>query len=285
MNIGLVLSGGLTKGAYQVGALRALTEYLSPEDFSCYSCASVGALNGYSFVTHQLDRLEEMWYEICENKEKILITRLLKSQTLLADIEEVYQNAPPLTVPFYCSLLNLSKLNIVYQNLLNAQSPHHIPLFLKAGVSIPFYNRAVPVGEESYLDGGAVDNIPVHPLLNHELDYIVCFYYDDVCYRFENDAFDKKIIKIAFPVEGSLKQSLVLKRSEVKQMIESGYNCTKKVLSQAFKNGVHHLETIYNYIENANRQGNGDEHLRITGDVLITNINKITKKITKRKIQ
>ena len=43
--IGLVLSGGMAKGAYQAGALCAINEYFSPTDFDYVSSASIGTLN------------------------------------------------------------------------------------------------------------------------------------------------------------------------------------------------------------------------------------------------
>ena len=49
-DIGLVLSGGMVKGAYQIGALKAISEYIQPKDFNCLSCSSIGTLNGCACV-------------------------------------------------------------------------------------------------------------------------------------------------------------------------------------------------------------------------------------------
>ena len=46
MKIGLVLCGGMAKGAYQIGVLRAIREFVPREDITTISCASVGVLNG-----------------------------------------------------------------------------------------------------------------------------------------------------------------------------------------------------------------------------------------------
>ena len=48
MNIGLVLAGGMAKGALQLGALYALSEFIPLEEIKYVSCASVGALNSYA---------------------------------------------------------------------------------------------------------------------------------------------------------------------------------------------------------------------------------------------
>ena len=44
MNIGLVLAGGFAKGAYQIGALRAIREYFEPEDIEYVSASSIGII-------------------------------------------------------------------------------------------------------------------------------------------------------------------------------------------------------------------------------------------------
>ena len=61
MNIGLVLSGGMGKGAYQIGALRALNEFIPLKEIKYISCASVGVLNGYAYATDNLDVAEDIW--------------------------------------------------------------------------------------------------------------------------------------------------------------------------------------------------------------------------------
>ncbi|HEY8531622.1 MAG TPA: patatin-like phospholipase family protein, partial [Limnochorda sp.] len=44
--LGLVLSGGGARGAYQVGALKAVVERLGPAPFVVISGSSIGAING-----------------------------------------------------------------------------------------------------------------------------------------------------------------------------------------------------------------------------------------------
>lgn len=69
MKVGLVLSGGGAKGAYQVGVLRALRELGTQID--AVSGASIGALNGGVLASApSLDvgiaRLEELWGRLAE---------------------------------------------------------------------------------------------------------------------------------------------------------------------------------------------------------------------------
>lgn len=56
---GLVLEGGGTKGAYQIGAYKALREL--GIEFKGVAGTSIGALNGAYIVQDKLDVLEEIW--------------------------------------------------------------------------------------------------------------------------------------------------------------------------------------------------------------------------------
>ena len=69
-NIGLVLSGGGAKGAYQAGIVKALAEMEAP--ISAISGASIGALNGAVAVSSAslsdaAERLEKLWGAIAED--------------------------------------------------------------------------------------------------------------------------------------------------------------------------------------------------------------------------
>lgn len=282
MNIGLVLSGGMAKGAYQIGVLRAINNFIPLNEVKYISCASVGVLNGYAYATEELDRAEAMWKKICNNDTRVFISQLLKSSMLQQNIAELYRPDKTLSSKFYCSLLDMTHRNIVYKDLSMVDSTQ-IPLFLKASVAMPVYNRAVQIDNTSYFDGAMIDNIPVYPLLKHKLDYIICVYFDDVCYNFENTYFNNKIIKITIPCESMLKQSLIFKRDRIEDMINDGYERAMYLLRSVFAEGYDNLETIYGAIEQMNRE-NRNHSFRVTGDVLVTNLNKITQKLTRRKI-
>ncbi len=282
MKIGLVLSGGMAKGAYQIGALKALNSFIPTDKIKYMSCASVGVLNGYAYATGGMDKIEAMWEGLCENASKLSIGKVLKSELLRQDIDNLYTADKHLSPVFYCSLLDLNHRNLVYKDL-STVNTELIPLYLKASVAMPIYNKSVLVDEISYFDGAMIDNIPVFPLLKHELDYIICVYFDDVSYKFENTDFDNKIIKITFPATSKFRQSLVFKKDSIEEMIKDGFDITTKLLKVVFANGYDDIEYIYKTIEGLNENGNSTS-LRITGDVLVTNLNKITQRLTKKKI-
>ena len=281
MNIGLVLSGGMAKGAYQIGALQAIKNFLPTDEIKYISCASIGVLNGYAYATDKLDYAETMWKELCCEDTRLFVNQILKSSLLQQDIKNLYAETDKISSIFYCSLLDMMHNNIVYKNL-NSVESSKIPQYLKASVAMPIYNRAVKIDGVSYFDGAMIDNIPVFPLMKHKLDYIICIYFDDTCYKFENTYFDNKIIKITFPGESMLRQSLVFTKERVNNMIKDGYARTNDILNMVFRNGYEDLDYIYQAIERRNM--NKTKSLRITGDVLVTNSNKVAQKFAKRKI-
>jgi len=282
MNIGLVLSGGMAKGAYQIGALKALGEFIPLSEIKYISCASIGVLNGYAFATGCLDQAEDMWKAVCSEDTRMLVTQILRSSILQQNIAKIYNPDAVLSASLYCALYDLNQKSLVYKNLQSVEQKE-IPLYLKASVAMPVYNRAIHVDGTSYFDGAMIDNIPVFPLMKHNLDYIICIYFDDTCYKFESTYFDNKVIKLTFPCESRLKQSLVFKRNHIEDMIRDGYDRTTYLLGSALAKGYDNLDYIYRAIEYRNKNAK-EKSLRITGDVLVTNLNKVTQKFAKRKI-
>ena len=114
----------MAKGAYQIGALRAISEFIPPEDISYVSSASVGTLNGYAFATGQLDSAEEMWKSICEDDSRLFISQLLRSSLLQQNISRLYDTAQKPPMSFYCSLLDISRLDMVYKDLSIVKETH-----------------------------------------------------------------------------------------------------------------------------------------------------------------
>lgn len=281
MNIGLVLSGGFAKGAYQLGALRAISEYVPLSDIKCVSASSIGCLNSYAFVTEQMERIEKMWMNISNGSSRIFITKLLRSSLLQQNIQDICLDEPP-AVPFYTCLFDYAGKEVHYKDL-SKTAVEKIPTYLKASIAFPIYNKPVEIGQRRYFDGGFVDNIPVHPLLKHDLDYVICVYFDDVGYQFESSQFDDKIIKITFPDMSNIKNSFLITPDEIKQMIEDGYERTMQILRVMFVDGYENLETITEAIRFHNKELGNPKH-RLTTDVVITNVNKMLSHYTKRKV-
>ncbi len=280
MNIGIVLSGGMAKGAYQFGALRAISEVIPGEFIKSISGSSVGVLNGYTFATGNLQRGQKVWSEFCSDGEKWKITDVLRSDKFQSDIKYLYDENGIIGADFYCTLFDSVKREVIYKNLKNV-SPEKIHAYLRASVAMPIYNKAVEIDGSHYYDGAMIDNIPVYPLLTQKLDHIICIYFDDSHYKFESSEFDSKIIKLTFPAENRIRQSVIFERESLLSMMDDGYTRSVKILKDIFCNGFEDAEYIGKKIS---EYGSMNENtLRVTGDFIVTNINKVTSRLAGKK--
>ena len=279
-HIGLVLSGGMGKGAYQIGALKALSKYFQPMDFEYVSAASVGVLNSYAYLTGNLEKAHDIWTSVNLQGDKRFITSVLKSAFLQDIITSIVSdNRIPTT--FYVPLLDLPHNELNYYNFTDI-STADMESYLKASVAMPFYNKGIVIGDKTLYDGAVVDNIPVYPVLKHELDYVICIYFDDFNYVFEDHSLDNRIIKLTFPDNKLVSNSVNIKHESIMYMIEEGYRRTDEILSFIFAEGTDNLPAIYSRIAERNLQ-DSKKKIRITGDVVVTNMNRLLKKIVRSK--
>lgn len=281
MNIGIVLSGGMAKGAYQIGALKAIRENINIDDIKCMSCASIGVLNCYSFLMNRLDDAEKMYLSLCSDNSRLFINQILRSSILQHDIKNICTEKDMVEKDFFISLLNMSNKTIEYRNLYH-EKPEKIPELLKASVAMPIYNKAVMVESKKYFDGAMVDNIPVYPLLEKNLDLIICLYFDEEYYLFENQIFDQKVLKITFPTKSILMESLIFNADEIKKNIDKGYKRTDTILKMLFQENMSTKAVKYRI---AQINGERNKSIRITGDLIVTNLNRVLQKFIKRKIE
>ncbi|XCP85027.1 patatin-like phospholipase family protein [Roseburia hominis] len=279
-HIGLVLSGGMGKGAYQVGALTAIDEFFRPSDFEYVSAASIGVLNTYAYLTNKLTEAKKIWESVNLKGEKRFITSILKSSFLQDTITTII-STEVIVNNFYVPLLDLTNRELNYYNFKDI-APMEIDPYLRASVAMPFYNKGISIGGKTLYDGAVVDNIPVFPVIRNNLDYVICIYFDDFNYIFEDDSADTRIIKLTFPDDKIISNSINVNHNAIKYMVNEGYSRTRRVFSEIFSNGIDDLETIYRKIEQNNLL-DANKKIRITGDVVVTNMNKVVKKIIRSK--
>lgn len=278
MHIGLVLSGGMGKGAYQVGALQAINEFFKPSDFEYVSAASIGVLNTYAFLTNNLEKARSLWDSINLKGEKRFITSVLKS-SFLQDIITAIVSADRIENNFYVPLLNLKNRELFYYNFRDIQ-PSEVDPYLRASIAMPFYNKGITIGDKTLYDGAIVDNIPIYPVLKNDLDYVICIYFDDINYIFEDYSADKKIIKLTFPDDKIISNSININHDAITYMLNEGYERTKRILSEIFSDGIDNMDAIYQRIDQANA-AEKKKKVRITGDVVVTKMNKVVKKVVR----
>lgn len=90
--IGLIFSGGGSRGAYQVGVWKALRETGLDSLVTAVSGCSVGSLTASMFVQNAYDALVEVWSSL--KKEDVLFPRY-KTRDLPIDIQHLGQQVQP----------------------------------------------------------------------------------------------------------------------------------------------------------------------------------------------
>ncbi len=279
--IGLVLSGGMAKGAYQVGVLQALSEYFAPEEITYTAASSIGVLNAYAFHTGRLDYARRMWRQSVPEGSRKLITAMLRSSFLQNAVQSLCRPEDVLNNSLYVSLYNVSTNQLLYIDLQGLPAEVY-PKYLCASVSMPLYNRAVVIGGDKYFDGAMVDNIPVYPIAKKETDYVICIYFDHYNYLFEDHMFDEKVIKITFPDNKIVSNSVLLMPERVEYMLERGYEESKAVFDYLFTHGTQDVTGILRRQQYRNLS-NSNARIRITGDFMVSNLNRVAKKLTRKK--
>ena len=282
MRVGLILSGALAKGAYEIGALKAISEFLTPGEISYLSTASVGAVIGYAYVCDRLDFAEESMLALNKKQSKVFVKSVMSSgffDQIVTELAAQELNCKR----FYTSLLSLNHRKCCYLNLTDRDEKERYQ-YLKATMAFIPLVKPVKIGSDHFIDGAFVDNIPIYPLRKHKLDYVICIHFDKHEYTFESPSTDSRIIKIVFNEDKELlSKSLWITRERTEQMLEDGYKRAKQILNYVFAEGTDALDTIYERIGVLNSIRPIKEN-RVTGDIVINNLSKFTRTLTKAEV-
>lgn len=280
--VGIVLAGGFAKGAYQVGILNAIGNFFNNSDIHYMSASSIGVLNAYAFLSGNMGLAKNVWSTVEFKSFRSFTREYLRSSMIDDVISELVSSTTNLNCNLYAACFNCTRAELNYINLMKI-SQGDIGNYLRASVTMPLFARAVEIDGNKYVDGGLVDNIPVTPLVGHNLDYIIVVHFDNHNYKFENIDFDSRLIKINFPDEKFMKSSMTFDSASLNQMLQSGYSEGMTTLSDVFSRGTNDVEYILSRANEINRQ-RGTQKVRLTGDVVVSNINKLLKKFVTHKI-
>jgi NTE family protein len=159
---GLVMSGGAARGFAHIGVLKALNEEGIYPDV--VSGVSAGALAGVLYCDgYHADDIFRIFKDKSLMKfASITIPRdgLLGIDNLGKVLKETLhaQTFEELKIPFYCNATNLNEGTSEYFN-----TGELVPRIV-ASASIPVLFKPVYLNNATYVDGGVLDNFPVHPI-------------------------------------------------------------------------------------------------------------------------
>lgn len=191
--LGLVLEGGGARGAYQNGALKAMIE--SGYKFDGVAGTSVGALNGVMIAQDRFDRCcavwEDMEFSKCFAVSDEYANKLAKGKY---DLDTIKYFAGFLADAIRSKGVNTDRLKgIIRSNIdedvlrssgidfgvmtVSVSEKKPCPVFVEdmpygtvadyvmASATFPGFQKTV-VGDNTYVDGGFYDNMPVNMLID-----------------------------------------------------------------------------------------------------------------------
>jgi len=269
--IGLILSGGGGKGAYEVGVWRALNEFGIAQNISVISGTSVGALNAALFASQDVPTIEKVWNAIraedilyVDDVEEIfkriirillplllsptkitIIRSLLKELLLygtfsrkgLTRIVNTYLNFHSMNdsgVHVYATCTQILPPKAEYF-LLNNVSPEKAKKVLLASSAIPVVFGKEKIEKASYYDGGIFDNTPVRPVYNEGCKIIIVVLLNRVDYIRTED-YPNSTFMIIYPQldPGGLIGG-TLNFANVQEKIERGYKDAMRIIRPVYE--------------------------------------------------
>ncbi|MBQ7917046.1 MAG: patatin-like phospholipase family protein [Firmicutes bacterium] len=180
--LGLVLSGGGGKGAYQIGAWRALIETGWDSRITAVSGASVGALNAALMGCTDYAQAEQLWKNITPLQfldidlpleGDGIFSREGLIQLIRGHLDLTKMAASPRRI--FANTTQIDGENDYWARYfeLNHQSPDRILKILLASSAIPVAYPSVNIDGTPHMDGGVMDNLPVKPLYDIGLRHMV----------------------------------------------------------------------------------------------------------------
>lgn len=170
----LILEGGSFRGQFTAGVLDVLLEQGATFD-ACYG-VSAGALNGLSFKSRQIGRVNRINLTFCNDQRYIGARSLARTGSIVGYdflLNEVQDRLDPFDNDAY--LANPMRLFATVTNI-TFGSAEYLEVrdasldigAVRASTSLPLVTQPVEVAGSLYLDGGVADSVPVEHVLEDE---------------------------------------------------------------------------------------------------------------------
>lgn len=202
-DIGLVLGGGGAKGAYEMGAWKAICQLGLNDNIIIYAGTSIGALNCALIQIMGCDNAADVWLKY--NLEKIFMSNGINYNDILdiianirmgkkTDFEGILSRDGLINLleelkiekikrDFYVTVVNITRIPkekrlikpaldwyegrrtgvTQYVNLKNTDKDYIIKV-LSASSALPVIYTPVEINDQYYVDGGLNDNLPIMPI-------------------------------------------------------------------------------------------------------------------------
>lgn len=272
LNYGLVLAGGGAKGAYQMGAWKALREM--GITFDAIAGVSIGSINGALIAAGDFDKAMEMWESVSIDKGVNITEALPDPENLFSKknwgalFREVIKKGGIDASPMESYIKNYIDEAKIRENKIPfgiitvqwGQKVNGLELFMEdipegelvdyllASSNIPLVTNIGPEGEK-FLDGGVYDNTPVMTLKKRGYNKLIVIDIANIKgvahnLNFSNSQvvyikpYDTEDLGAAFDFDAELN----------KKRMQMGYLDTKKAFGELSGNIYHFLPQVFSTI-------------------------------------
>ena len=285
MKRALVFSGGGSKGAYQIGAWKAIKKLRIKIDI--VTGTSIGAINGAFFVQGNYKKTKKLWLNLktqdffdIESPRKTAKQYIKnkgldfsKSESLLKKLlsEEKIRKSKIDYGLVTVSLKNMNPKTLTKSEILEGKL---LDFILASSTYFPVVETK-KIGNEKYIDAGFYDNLPINLAIKMGADEIIAI--DLSTIGFKKKIIDKEV-KIDI-IKSKYKEGLVLNFNpeSAKKLMSYGYNDTMKFFKKL--DGKKYTFRKDDIIKNYKRIGPTYESL--LKKILLANANKAKLEIFK----
>ena len=278
--VGVVLSGGIAKGAYHIGALKALMEHISSDDIKIYSGSSVGALIGYAAAAGKLEDAEERFKDIDLYGARQFVKKIVRQRVVEDYICGIAGEKLSDGLKVYCTCCEMPFADVRYVDVSRYEKTER-SAYLCAAISLAPIYKPVEIFGRSFIDGIYKDNLPIAPCRIEKLDYIFAVHFDTAGRFMSLYEENVPVVQLIFP-EGSIGDSFDLRSETVSAMITKGYEAASKSLKILMKHGKHDIEYIKRINDSVLRK---KQQFRVNIDTMVNLFNKVSGAVRKNKVK
>jgi len=241
--LAIVLSGGGAKGAYEAGVCKALRKLKIK--YNIVTGTSIGAINGMMMAQNELYKCLRLWknisfkqiyedFENCDNNLDIFkkyTQKFLEGGIDTKKIEKlINSNYKPdklynSKISFGVVSYNLSDLNVVYSTTKNTKPDDLKKQILASATCFPAF-KPTKIGNDTYIDGGFSDNLPINLAIDLGADEIIAV--DLKTIGIKKRVKNKSLPILYIEPTSKLDSFFMFEKNAARKMIKLGYNDTLK---------------------------------------------------------
>lgn len=216
MKVGLCLGGGGARGAYQIGAAKALEDLGIFQKVEVISGTSIGAVNSALLATKTIEEAKALWFSIPSDLlkrtegifKRIIKERLEFKQTGIYEISElenmlrehldldklrekevyvtlseggeVNEGIFGLFKSGYHHYIKKDEFHVIYSKISDDLDDDSVYKQILASCSIPIVFAPLQVDDKQYYDGGFYDNVPAKPLIEEGCDTVIVIHLERI---------------------------------------------------------------------------------------------------------